>query len=252
MSEKLLEVKNLCARVPEKEIIKGLNLTINKGEVHALMGPNGAGKSTLSYVLAGKPDYEVTSGSAEFKGQNLLALKPEERAWLGLFLSMQAPVAISGVNCSSFLKHAVNAKRKAMNLPELDAAEFLKLLRSKAKELNISGEMLKREMNVGFSGGEKKRLEALQMSLLEPALAILDETDSGLDVDAIKIVAESVNRLRTNDTSLLVITHHVKLLTYLQPDYVHVYADGHIICSGDMSLAQEIENNGYTQFIKAA
>lgn len=157
MSEKLLEIKNLCARVPEKEIIKGLNLTINKGEVHALMGPNGAGKSTLSYVLAGKPDYEVTAGSAEFAGQNLLALKPEERAWLGLFLSMQAPVAISGVSCSSFLKHAVNAKRKAMNQPELDAAEFLKLLRSKAKELNISGEMLKREMNVGFPA-EKKTL----------------------------------------------------------------------------------------------
>ena len=221
MSDTLLEIKNLCARVPEKEIVKNLNLCINKGEVHALMGPNGAGKSTLSYVLTGKPDYEV-------------------------------PVAINGVSCSSFLKHAVNAKRKFQGLNELDAAEFLKLLRSKAKELNINGEMLKREMNVGFSGGEKKRLEALQMSLLEPSLAILDETDSGLDVDAIKIVAESVNKLRTKDTSLLVITHHVKHLTYLQPDFVHVYADGHIVCSGDMSLAQEIENNGYTPFIKAA
>ena len=252
MSDTLLEIKNLCARVPEKEIVKNLNLCINKGEVHALMGPNGAGKSTLSYVLTGKPDYEVTSGHVTFKGQNLLELKPEERSWLGLFLSMQAPVAINGVSCSSFLKHAVNAKRKFQGLNELDAAEFLKLLRSKAKELNINGEMLKREMNVGFSGGEKKRLEALQMSLLEPSLAILDETDSGLDVDAIKIVAESVNKLRTKETSLLVITHHMKLLTYLQPDFVHVYADGHIVCSGDMSLAQEIENNGYTPFIKAA
>ena len=252
MSDTLLEIKNLCARVPEKEIVKNLNLCINKGEVHALMGPNGAGKSTLSYVLTGKPDYEVTSGRVTFKGQNLLELKPEERSWLGLCLSMQAPVAFNGVSCSCFLIHAVNAKRKFQGLNELDAAEFLKLLRSKAKELNINGEMLKREMNVGFSGGEKKRLEALRMSLLEPSLAILDETDSGLDVDAIKIVAESVNKLRTKETSLLVITHHMKLLTYLQPDFVHVYADGHIVCSGDMSLAQEIENNGYTPFIKAA
>lgn len=247
----LLEVKNLYAGVPEKEILKDLSLCINKGEVHALMGPNGAGKSTLSYVLAGKPDYTVTKGSIFFKGKDFLPLKPDERAHLGLFLSMQSPVAIAGVSCSNFLKHAVNAKRKAQNLPELDAAEFLKLLREKAKELNISGDMLKREMNVGFSGGEKKRLEALQMSLLQPDLAILDETDSGLDVDAVRIVAESVNRLRAQDTSLLIITHHIKLLTYLQPDVVHVYNDGHILCSGNMALAQEIENHGYTQFTEA-
>ena len=252
MSENLLEVKNLCARVPEKEIIKGLNLTINKGEVHALMGPNGAGKSTLSYVLAGKPDYEVTAGSAVFKGQDLLALKPEERAWLGLFLSMQAPVAISGVSCSSFLKHAVNAKRKAMNLAELDAAEFLKLLRNKAKELNISGEMLKREMNVGFSGGEKKRLEALQMSLLEPDLAILDETDSGLDVDAVRTVSKGIEEYqKTQNGALLIITHSTRILESLHVDKAHIIVKGSIVHTGDASLVQEINENGFDKYLNS-
>jgi len=246
----LLEVKELCAGVPEKEIIKNFSLTINCGEIHVIMGPNGAGKSTLSYVLAGKPEYTVTSGGAVFAGKNLLVMSPEERALNGLFLSMQYPVAIPGVSVSNFLKHAVNAKRKFLHLPELDAAEFLKLLRGKAKELNISADMLKRDLNVSFSGGEKKRIETLQMSLLEPALAILDETDSGLDIDALKIVAEGINSLHNEKNALLIITHHQNLLRYLTPDFVHIYANGRIVRTGDKNLAAEIEKSGYAEFLK--
>lgn len=254
MTQKLLEIKKLSAGVAEggKQIIKDLNLTINAGEVHAIMGPNGAGKSTLSYVLAGKSDYEVTAGEAWLNGQNLLGMKPEERANAGLFLSMQYPVAIPGVTVSNFLKHAVNAKRKYNNLPELDAAEFLKLLRSAAKELNISAEMLKRDINVGFSGGEKKRLEILQMSLLQPRLAILDEADSGLDIDALRVVAEGVNKLHTPENALLIITHHNDLLDLIEPDFVHIYADGHIVKSGNKSLALELEQSGYKSFLEEA
>lgn len=251
MTTPLLEVKNLCARVAEKEIIKNFSLTINEGEVHAIMGPNGAGKSTLSYVLTGKDGYEVTSGSVMFKGKNLFDLKPEERACAGIFLCMQYPISIPGVATSNFLKHAVNSVRKYNNLPELDAAEFLKLLRTEAKKLDITPDMLKREINVGFSGGEKKRLETLQMSLLKPSLAILDEADSGLDIDALKVVAEGINSLRNENNSLLIITHHLNLLNYIQPDFVHIYADGHIVKSGSKDLAIELEQNGYGEFLKA-
>lgn len=247
----LLKVENLCAGVPEKEIIKNMNLTVNRGEIHVIMGPNGAGKSTLSYVLAGKPEYTVTAGTAAFNGKDLLKMKPEERALNGLFLSMQYPVAIPGVSVSSFLKHAVNARQKFLGLPELDAPAFLKLLREKARSLNIAPDMLKRDINVSFSGGEKKRIETLQMSLLEPQLAILDETDSGLDIDALKIVAEGINTLHNPENALLIITHHRDLLRYLNPDFVHIYADGHIIKTGNASLAAEVENTGYGEFIKA-
>lgn len=253
MEKKLLEIKDLYAGVAEsgKEIIKGLNLTINAGEVHALMGPNGAGKSTLAYLLAGKADYAATSGNVTFAGQNLLSLKPDERANAGLFLSMQYPVAIPGVSTNNFLKHAVNAKRKYMNLPELDAAEFLKLLRASAQELGVTTEMLKRELNVGFSGGEKKRMEMLQMQLLQPKLAILDETDSGLDIDALRIVAEGVNKLHTSENSLLIITHHLDLLNLIKPDAVHIYYDGHIVQSGGKELAEKLEQSGYKSFVEA-
>lgn len=251
MTEPILEIKNLSAKVADKEIIKNLNLTINAGEVHALMGPNGAGKSTLSYILTGKPGYEITGGTIKFRGQDLTAMKPEERACAGIFLSMQYPVAIPGVAANNFLKHAVNAKRKYDGLPELDAAGFLKLLRGAAKDLDIGSEMLKREINVGFSGGEKKRMEILQMSLLQPKLAILDEADSGLDIDALKIVAEGVNKWHNAENALLIITHHQDLLNHIQPDVVHIYADGHIVKSGDKNLAIELENSGYKVFVDA-
>ena len=251
MSETILQIKDLYAGVCEskKEIIKGLNLEIKAGEIHAVMGPNGAGKSTLSYVLTGKPDYEVTSGEIVFQNKDLLKMAPYERAAEGLFLSMQYPVAIPGVATNNFLKHAVNAQRQYHGLPELDAAEFLKLLRASAKEFDISTEMLKREVNVGFSGGEKKRLEILQMSLLQPSLAILDEADSGLDIDALKIVAQGVQKWHNQNNSLLIITHHLDLLNYIKPDFVHIYADGRIVKSGDMNLAIELEENGYKGFL---
>lgn len=250
MSDTLLEIKNLHARVAEKEIIKGLNLTIRTGEIHAIMGPNGAGKSTLSFVLAGKKDYEITDGSAFFKGKNLLDMPPEERSYAGLFLSMQHPVSIPGVTTANFLKHIVNAHRKFKGESEYDAADFLKLMRQEAQKLNVPAEMLKRELNVGFSGGEKKRLEVLQMNLLKPSLAILDETDSGLDIDALNTVADGVNSLHNKENSLLIITHHIDLLNRIQPDFVHIYADGHIIQTGTKKLAEEIEKNGYKMFLK--
>lgn len=246
----LLEIEDLHARVGDKEVIKGLNLTINEGEVHAIMGPNGAGKSTLSYILSGKPGYEVTSGSIRFKGADLCALSTEERAREGIFLCMQYPVEIPGVPVSTFLKHAVNAVRKHQNLPELDTFEFLKTLREEGKKLGIDNEMIKRPVNVGFSGGEKKRLETLQMSILKPCFSILDEADSGLDIDALKIVAEGVNALRNDCRSMLVITHYQRLLNYIIPDFVHVFADGHIVKSGDKNLALELEQTGYAEFMK--
>ena len=235
----------------KKEIIKDLTLNIKAGETHAIMGPNGAGKSTLSYILTGKAGYEVNSGEVYFNGKNLLQLSPSERASEGLFLSMQYPVAVPGVTVNSFLKHAINAQRKYKGLPELDAAEFLKLVRGAAKEFDVSAEMLKREINVGFSGGEKKRLEILQLSLLQPKLAILDEADSGLDIDALRIVAEGVNKLHTSENSLLIITHHLDLLNLIKPDAVHIYYDGHIVQSGGKELAEKLEQSGYKSFVEA-
>lgn len=245
----LLEIKDLHAVVAEKEIIKGLNLCIREGEVHAIMGPNGAGKSTLSHVLTGKPGYEVTKGSVLFKGQNLLDMNVEERALAGLFLIMQYPVEIEGVSMMTFLKYAMNAKRKYQGMKELDTTDFMKIVREKAAELNISSEMLKRAVNVGFSGGEKKRMEVLQMSLLNPDLSILDEADSGLDIDALKTVSQGIDHLLDGKKSLLIITHHQDLLDYIQPDFVHVFADGRIIQSGDKNLALELEKKGYADFI---
>ena len=246
----LLEIEDLCARVADKEIVKDFSLTINEGEVHAIMGPNGAGKSTLSYVLCGKPGYEVTSGSVRFKGKDLLCMSVEERAREGLFLIMQYPVEIQGVPVTTFLKHAVNAVRKHQNLPELDTMEFIKTVREEGKKLGITPDMLKRPINVGFSGGEKKRLETLQLAILKPSLAILDEADSGLDIDALKVVAEGINAERNEHNALLVITHYQRLLNYIEPDYVHIYADGHIVKSGDKNLAIELEKNGYAAFVK--
>lgn len=246
----LLEIEDLHARVCDKEIIKGFNLTINEGEIHAVMGPNGAGKSTLSYVLSGKPGYEVTSGSIRFKGRDLLSMSTEERAREGIFLCMQYPVEIPGVPTTTFLKHAVNAVRKHQNLPELDTMEFVKMVREEGRKLGIDAEMIKRPVNVGFSGGEKKRLETLQMSILKPSFSILDEADSGLDIDALKVVAEGVNALRSEQRSMLVITHYQRLLNYIVPDFVHVFADGHIVKSGDKSLALELEEKGYAGFVK--
>ena len=250
MSTPLLEIEDLQARVCDREIIKGFNLTINEGEVHAVMGPNGAGKSTLSNVICGKPGYEVTGGSIRFKGKNLLALSPEERAREGIFLCMQYPVEIPGVPTATFLKHAVNAIRKHHELPELDTMEFVKMLREEGKKLGIDNEMIKRPVNVGFSGGEKKSLETLQMSILKPALSILDEADSGLDIDALKVVADGVNALRDGHRSMLVITHYQRLLNYIVPDFVHIFADGHIVKSGDKNLALELEEKGYAEFVK--
>lgn len=248
----VLEIQNLHAKIGEKEIIKGLNLTINEGEVHAIMGPNGAGKSTLSYVLTGRDGYEVTSGSVKFKGKDLLEMSVEERANEGLFLSMQYPVEIAGVPITAFLKHAINANRKYKNLPELDTMEFIKQLKTEGKELGIDNDMLKRHVNVGFSGGEKKRLETLQMNILKPCLSILDEADSGLDIDAIKVVSDGVNNLLDGKRSMLIITHYQRLLNFIVPDFVHIFSDGKIIKTGDKSLAFELEEQGYANFVKDA
>ncbi len=248
----MLEIKNLHAEVDGKEILKGVTLSIAPGEVHAIMGPNGSGKSTLSYVLSGRDGYEVTKGEVLFNGQDLLAMEPEERAAAGVFLAFQYPVEIPGVPNSTFLKEAVNALRKARGESGLDAMQFMKLLRAKTKELGMKEEMLKRPVNTGFSGGEKKRNEMLQMAMIEPSLAILDETDSGLDIDALKAVADGVNALRAPERSMLVITHYQRLLDYIVPDQVHVLADGRIVRSGGKELAAELEAKGYGEFTQSA
>jgi len=248
----LLEVKDLHARVEEKEILRGLTLSVNAGEVHAIMGPNGSGKSTLSYVLAGKNDYEVTGGTATLEGDDLLELEPDERAAKGLFLAFQYPIEIPGVASMTFLRTAVNSVRKKRGEEELSTPDFLRLVREKAKELNIDQDMLKRPVNVGFSGGEKKRNEILQMSLLEPKMCVLDETDSGLDIDALKIVADGVNRLRAKNRGFLVITHYQRLLDHIVPDVVHVMAKGRIVRTGGPELAHELEAKGYAGYENAA
>ncbi len=247
----MLEIKDLCAKVGGTEILKGLNLKIRPGEVHAIMGPNGAGKSTLSYVLSGREGYEVTSGSVMYQEKNLIEMEPETRAGEGVFLAFQYPVEIPGVSTMNFLKAAVNSVRKYRGESEFDAMDFLKFVRQQTKMLNISDEMLKRAVNVGFSGGEKKRAEVLQMAVLEPTLAVLDETDSGLDVDALRIVGEGVTALRSPERSMLVITHYQRLLDYIVPDVVHVLADGRIVDSGDKNLAIELEKNGYANYTEA-
>lgn len=246
----MIEIKNLSAEINGKPILKGLNLSIGDGEVHAIMGPNGAGKSTLSYVLSGRDGYEVTGGSVELDGKDILDLSPDERAVAGLFLAFQYPVEIPGVQMTTFLKTALNGVRKARGEEELDAIGLLKLMKSKCAELGISDEMMKRAVNVGFSGGEKKRNEVLQMAMLEPKFAVLDETDSGLDIDALKVVADGVNALRAKDRSFLVITHYQRLLDYIKPDYVHVLADGQIVKTGGAELALELEEKGYAEFSK--
>lgn len=241
----LLEIKNLIASVEGKEILKGLDLKIHKGEIHAIMGPNGAGKSTLAKILAGHPAYEILGGEIWFKGQNILELDPEERAHLGLFMSFQYPLEIPGVTNSQFLQAALNAQRKAKELPLLSEEEFNELLEQKMEAMEIRHEFKIRNINEGFSGGEKKRNEILQMALFDPDLAILDETDSGLDIDAMRIVAEGVNRMRRNDNGLLIITHYQRLLDYIRPDFVHVLSMGTIVRTGGPELALELEEKGY-------
>ncbi len=250
--DNMLEIKNLSAEIDGKQILNNLNLTIPSGEVHAIMGPNGAGKSTLSYVLAGKTDYEVTCGEILLNGENILDMEISERAAKGLFLAFQYPVEIPGVQMTNFLKTAMNSIRKQRGEPEIDALEFLKRLKSKSKELNIADEMIKRPVNVGCSGGEKKRNEVLQMAMLEPSFCVLDETDSGLDIDALKIVADGVNKLRAPNRSFLVITHYQRLLDYIVPDVVHVLANGKIVKSGDANLARELEAKGYADILNEA
>ena len=245
MNDILLEINNLHANVEGQEILKGLDLIIRRGEVHAVMGPNGAGKSTLGAVLTGRPGYEVTEGSVTYDGKDLLSMKPEERSWAGLFLSFQYPVEIPGVSITNFMKAAVNARRKAHGLEELKPAEYIKLLKEKMAFVQMKNEFAKREVNVGFSGGEKKRNEIFQMAMLEPTLSILDETDSGLDVDALRIVAEGVNALRTPQTSAIVITHYKRLLDYIVPDIVHVIKDGRIVKTAGRELVDTIEEKGY-------
>ena len=248
----MLTVKDLHATVGGKEILKGLSLEVPAGEVHAIMGPNGAGKSTLSYVLTGRDGYEVTSGSATLNGEDLLALAPEERAVRGVFLSFQYPLEIPGVPALTFIRTAMNAQRKARGEAEITAPEFLKLSRLKAGELKIDFDMLKRALNVGFSGGEKKRMEILQMAMLSPRFLILDETDSGLDIDALRIVSDGVNAMRSPDRGMLVITHYQRLLDYINPDRVHVLSGGRIVASGGPELAHELEREGYERYERAA
>ncbi|AXS42567.1 Fe-S cluster assembly ATPase SufC [Breoghania sp. L-A4] len=250
----MLEIKNLHARIADDgtEILRGVNLTVNAGEVHAIMGPNGSGKSTLSYILAGKQDYEVTEGEILFNGANMLEMGPDERAAAGMFLAFQYPIEIPGVATMTFLKTALNAQRKARGEGELATPDFMRLVREKAAQMNITPDMLKRPLNVGFSGGEKKRSEILQMALLAPTLCVLDETDSGLDIDALKVVAEGVNALRSPERAMVVITHYQRLLDHIIPDVVHVLSRGRIVKTGGKELALELEKNGYADYIEAA
>ena len=252
MTQALLEIADLHVTVDDTPILKGIDLSIPAGEVHAIMGPNGSGKSTLAYALAGRDGYQVTAGTVRYDGQDLLAMEPEARAGAGVFLAFQYPVEIPGVGGMTFLKTSYNAVRKYRSESELDAMQFLKLVRARASALGVGDDMLKRHVNVGFSGGEKKRYEILQMAVLEPLLAILDETDSGLDIDALKTVAGGVNALRSPQRAMLVITHYQRLLDYLVPDIVHVMAGGRIVRSGDKSLALELEEKGYGQFLDVA
>lgn len=248
----LLEIKNLHARIGDTEILHGIDLTINRGEIHAIMGPNGSGKSTLSYVLSGRDGYEVTEGDILLDGGSVLEMEADERARAGMFLAFQYPVELPGVGGMAFLRAAVNARLRDAGQDEVDQLEFVKIVRAEAKGLGIKDDMLKRAVNVGFSGGEKKRYEILQMALLKPSLSILDETDSGLDVDALKIVSEGVNTLRSAERGMLVITHYQRLLNHIVPDYVHILAGGRIVKSGDKSLALDVEQNGYAGLGDAA
>jgi Fe-S cluster assembly ATP-binding protein len=248
----MIQIKQLKAEIDGREILKGLDLEIQPGKVHAIMGPNGAGKSTLSYVLAGREDYEVTGGDITLDGESIMDMAPEERAAKGVFLAFQYPVEIPGVQMTTFMKTAVNAVRKARGQSELDAIDFLKLMKTKCRELGISDDMMKRAVNVGFSGGEKKRNEVLQMAMLEPKFCVLDETDSGLDIDALKIVADGVNKMRGGERSFLVITHYQRLLDYIKPDVVHVLANGRIVKTGGPELALELEEKGYADITGAA
>ena len=244
----MIDIKNLKVSVEDKDIIKGLNLKINKGEVHAIMGPNGSGKSTLSYALSGKEGYE-TVGEINYNSENILELNTEERAQKGIFLAFQYPIEIPGVFTNNFLRTSLNSVKKAKGEKELNAVKFLNLVKEKSEKLKIDKEMLSRPLNVGFSGGEKKRNEILQMSLLEPNFVIMDETDSGLDIDALKIVSNGVNAMRSPERSFLIITHYQRLLNYIKPDFVHVFSDGKIVESGDWKLALELENDGYAKFV---
>jgi Fe-S cluster assembly ATP-binding protein len=244
----LLEVKNLAVKVEDREILKGLDLVVDRGEVHAIMGPNGSGKSTLAHVLSGKPGYEVTAGEVKFEGSDLLELAPEQRAARGIFLAFQYPLEIPGVPTMTFLRTALNAQRRSRGEPELMPPDFVKRAREQAGKLSIDWDLLKRPVNVGFSGGEKKRNEILQMALFEPKLAVLDETDSGLDIDALKVVADGVNRLRSPDRAMLVITHYQRLLNHIVPDVVHVLANGRIVRTGGSELALELEAKGYAPY----
>jgi Fe-S cluster assembly ATP-binding protein len=244
----MLDIKNLHVRVEDREILNGLDLAVNKGEVHAIMGPNGSGKSTLAHVLSGKPGYEITAGEVLFDGEDLLVLKPDERAARGVFLAFQYPLEIPGVATMNFLRTALNAQRKKRGEPELLTPDFMKRVREAAAKLAIDMEMLRRPVNVGFSGGEKKRNEILQMALLEPKLAVLDETDSGLDIDALKVVADGVNRLRSPERAMIVITHYQRLLDHIVPDVVHVLSKGRIVKTGGKELALELEAKGYADF----
>lgn len=248
MGDILIDIKNLHAKVGDKEILKGVDLTIRKGEIHAVMGPNGAGKSTLSSVLTGKPLYEVTEGEVAFLGKDLLAMSPEERAWAGLFMSFQYPIEIPGVTITNFMKTAINSKRESQGLEPMKGGDFLKMMKEKMAFVKMKPEFAKREVNVGFSGGEKKRNEIFQMAMLDPVLSILDETDSGLDVDALKIVAEGVNALHTPEKSAIIITHYQKLLEYVVPDVVHVLKDGRIVATGGREIIDTIESEGFDRF----
>ncbi len=250
----MLEIKNLHAKIADEdaEILNGIDLTIPKGEVHAIMGPNGSGKSTLAYILAGKDDYEITEGSIHWDGEDITEMEPDERAANGVFLAFQYPIEIPGVASMTFLRTALNAVRTARGEDELTTPEFMRVVREKADQMNVSQDMLRRPLNVGFSGGEKKRNEILQMALLEPTLCVLDETDSGLDIDALKVVADGVNTLRGPDRSMLVITHYQRLLNYIVPDKVHVLSGGRIVRTGDKNLALELEKSGYAEFANQA